>query len=164
MKKILLICFLIAATAGTLFAQSLPQFGQFKLEKGNDFKLADSAVLQSANYLLATPIDENKESRVAAAQFLMKWMDGTPDYTFTLDENSTKYFLQNTDLMIVYMASLTKYAMQNKPRTSKTITINAIKMLLAYINNPANNVKKDSGLKQLSAANDKGELESFLNL
>jgi hypothetical protein len=43
-------------------------------------------------------------------------------------------------------------------------TINGVKVLLAYINNPANNVKIGKGLKKLSDENNKGNLERFLNL
>jgi hypothetical protein len=163
MKRILLICMFIFAGC-SLFAQTLPQFNQIKLQTNKDYKSAEPQVVQTADFVLTTPIDTNSSMRTLAAQFLMKWMDGTPDYTFTLDENSTRFFLQNNGLMMVYVASMAKYAIQNKPHNSKDITINAIKNLLAYINNPANNVKKNNELKELSQANDHGELESFLNL
>jgi len=162
MKKILLVC-LLTITACQLFAQTLPPFSQVRLQYNKDFKLAEPQVLQTANYILSTPIDQNIDAKTAAAQFLMKWMDGTTDYTFTLDENSTKSFLQNSGLMMVYIASMTKYAIQNKPNSSKAITINSVKNLLAYINDPANHVKKTDDLKALADANEKGDLESFLN-
>jgi len=59
---------------------------------------------------------------------------------------------------------MSKFAIENKPKLSRTITLFAIKNLLAYINNPANNVTKTDGLKALSEANDKNQLENFLNL
>ena len=163
MKRLLFICFLIFA-GESAFAQTLPAFSQVKLEKAKDYKAAEPVVEQTAEYVLATPVDQNVEAKKAAAQFLMKWMDGTSDYTFTLDENSTKSFLQNTGLVVVYLASMSKFAIESKPKMSKTITIHAIKNLLTYINNPANNVTKTDDLKALSEANDKNELESFLNL
>jgi hypothetical protein len=163
MKRLLFICFLIFAS-GSTFAQILPAFTQVKLEKPKDYKAAEPVVVQTADYVLASPIDQNVEAKKAAAQFLMKWMDGTSDYTFTLDENTTKSFLQNTGLVVVYLASMSKFAIESKPKLSKTITLHALKSLLAYINNPANNVTKTDELKELSEANDKNELESFLNL
>jgi hypothetical protein len=163
MKRILLIC-VFTFVVCNVFAQSLPQFGDIKLQKSKDYKLAEPTVVQTADFIISTPIDKNTDTKTIAAQFLMKWMDGTPDFTFTLDENSTRYFLQNNELMMVYVASMAKYAVQNHARNTKTITINAIKSLLAYINDPANNVKKTDELKELSQANDNGRLESFLNL
>jgi len=163
MKRLLFICLLIFGGAKS-FAQILPAFSQVKLEKIKDYKAAEPVVVQTADYVLATPIDQNVEAKKAAAQFLMKWMDGTADYTFTLDENSTKNFLQNAGLVEVYLAAMSKFAIENKPKLSKNITIHAIKDLLTYINNPANNVTKNEDLKALAEANDKNELESFLNL
>jgi len=162
MKRLLLICLLIFA--GGAFAQTLPAFSQVKLEKIKDYKAAEPVVVQTADYVLATSIDQNIEAKKAAAQFLMKWMDGTADYTFTLDENSTKSFLQNAELVEVYLAAMSKFAIENKPKLSKSITIHAIKDLLAYINNPANKVIQTDDLKALAEANDRNELESFLNL
>ena len=163
MKRILLVC-VFAFVACNVFAQSLPQFDEIKLQKTKDYKLAEPAVVQTADFIISTPIDKNTDTKTIAAQFLMKWRDGTPDFTFTLDENSTRYFLQNNELMMVYVASMAKYAIETIQHTSKTITINAIKSLLAYINDPANNVKKTNDLIELSQANQNGQLESFLNL
>jgi len=163
MKRILFICVFAFVTCN-VFAQSLPQFDNIKLQKGKDYKLAEPTVVQTADFITSTPIDKNTETKTIAAQFLMKWMDGTPDYTFTLDEGSTRTFLQNNELMMVYVASMAKYAIQTKQHNSKLITINAIKSLLAYINDPTNNVKKTNDLIELSQANDSGQLESFLNL
>ena len=163
MKRILIIC-VFAFVACNVIAQSLPQFADIKLQKSKDYKLAEPAVVQTADFIISTPIDKNTDTKTIAAQFLMKWMDGTPDFTFTLDENSTRSFLQNNELMMVYVASMAKYAIQNKPRNTKAITLNAIKSLLAYINDPANNVKKTDELKELSQANDNNQLETFLNL
>jgi hypothetical protein len=163
MKKLLLF-FLFVAASGNLFAQNLPQFDQYKLNKPGDFKLADSAVLQTANFLLSTPIDQNVNMRLKAGHFVMKWMQGTPDYTFSLEQNAIKYLSDNVDLMLLYMTSMAKYSLEAKSDDAKVTTINGVKILLNYINNPANDVKKDKNLKKLSDANDKGNLEGFLNL
>jgi len=163
MKKLLLICFLTIAV-GNSFAQTLPQLDQIKLKKNKDYKSAEPQVLQTANYVLSIPIDQNKTSRAAAGEFLLKWMDGTQDYTFMLDDVSTKSFLQNTDLTIVYFAAICKYALLNKSHDIKAVALNGVKGLLDYINNPANNVVKTDEIRELSEANDKGKLANFLGL
>jgi hypothetical protein len=163
MKK-LLIFFLLIISIGTGFAQSLPKFDQYKFNKDSDYKLADSAVLQTANFLLSTPIDQNIPVRLKAGQFVMRWMEGTPDYTFSLEQAPTKYLSGNVHLMLLYMTSMAKYALETRSSDVKAITINGVKTLLAYVNNPVSNVKKDKNLKKLSDANDKGNLEYFLSL
>ena len=163
MKRLLFICFLIIL-GGSSYAQNLPPISQIKLKKHKDFKTAEPTVLQVDNFVLATPISRDSASKIAAAAFLMDWMEGTPDYTFLIDENITKSFLQNPALFEVYIAFMSKFAIENKPKNSKAIVIYAIKNLLSYIDSPANNVTKTDDLKALSEANDKGQLESYLNL
>jgi len=126
--------------------------------------LADSAVLQTANFLLSTPIDQNIPVRLKAGQFVMRWMEGTPDYTFSLEQNAIKYLSGNVDLMLLYMTSMAKYALETKANDVKVITINGVKTLLTYVNSPVSDVKIDKMLKKLSDANNKGNLENFLNL
>jgi len=163
MKKILFICLLSIGVTARLSAQNLPHFEQVKLQKRKDFKLADSVVLQTSNYLLSIPINQDSIQRLRSAHFLMKWMDGTDDYTFTLDENSTQYFISDINLMAVYVAALSKTALQHKPGyDSKKITLSAIKLLLDYASNSNNNVHHTSGLDELYDADRKGHLESFL--
>ena len=163
MKK-LLVFFLLIISASTCFAQNLPKFEQYKFNKDSDYKLADSAVLQTANFLLSTPIDQNSPTRIKAGQFVMRWMEGTPDYTFSLEQNAIKYLSGNVDLMLLYMTSMAKYALETKSTDVKVITINGVKTLLAYVNSPTSGVKKDKNLKKLSDANNRGNLEGFLNL
>ena len=165
MKKLFLICLLGICITTSLSAQNLPQYDNIKLEAKEDYKRADSVVLQASNYLLTTPIDKTNIGRLKSMQFLIKWMTGTPDYSFSLDENTVKYFVNDADLMGTYMAALSKSALQNKPGTdNKTLTLSAVKILLVYMNNTNNNVTVTDPLKKLSEANDNGQLVSFLKL
>jgi len=163
MKKLLLISILVISTSN-LFAQNLPRFDQYKFGEKSEYKLADTAVLQTANFLLSTPIDQNIPIRLKAGQFVMRWMEGTPDYTFSLEQTPIKYLSGNVDLMLLYMTSMAKYALENKSNDVKVTTINGVKILLGYVNNATNDVKIDKNLKKLSVENDKGNLENFLNL
>ena len=163
MKKLLLILLLTIAT-GKLFAQVVPPFDKYKFDSDGDYKVADSVVLQTANYLLSTPIDQNVPIRLKAGHFVLLWMQGTPYYTFSLEQNAIRYLSDDVDLMLLYMTSMAKYALQAHCNDPKINTINGVKVMLAYVNNPANGVKMDKKLKKLSDANNKGHLERFLDL
>lgn len=164
MKRIFCICLLSLFAAMQLRAQTMPQFDHMKLASKKDYKLADSTVSQLSAYLLSVPINRDTATRINAAQFLMKWMEGTTEYTFVINENNTRAFIHNTNLMAVYMAALCKTALQYKPGVdSKFVTLNGTKRLISYISNPANQVKNTKALQELIDANNKGELESFLN-
>jgi hypothetical protein len=164
MKRIFCICFLSILAASGLQAQTRPQFDHIKMASKKDYKQADSTVSQLSAYLLSIPITRDTTTRINGAQFLMKWMEGTNEYTFVVNENNTRAFINNINLMAVYMAALCKTALQHKSGVdSKTITIDGTRRLISYINDPANNVKMTPELRELCNASDKGELESFLN-
>lgn len=164
MKPFFCICLLSLFAATQLRAQTVPQFGHIKMASKRDYKQADSTVSQLSAYLLSIPINRDTTTRINAAQFLMKWMEGTNEYTFVINENNTRAFINNTNLMAVYMAALCKTALQHKPGVdSRIVTLNGTRRLIAYISNPANHVKNTPALQELIDANNKGELESFLN-
>src|SRR3978361_1966855 len=100
MKKILL-TLLIVITGLAAFSQSLPQTDSVTLVTKEDYRAAEPVVLQACNYLLSTPSDQNNPSRLKAGQFIFKWMEGTPDFTFTMGQNILSYIEADLDLMSV---------------------------------------------------------------
>jgi len=73
-------------------------------------------VLESVNLLLKSPINENSNNltNLKAIQFMMKWMEGTPDYQFNIDESMVKATKSNKSLLGVFLASMVKYCIENK--------------------------------------------------
>ena len=73
------------------FSQNLPDFDAIKLEKKEDYNnVADDAALLAARFLFITPFDNKNVNRLKLLQYIIRWMTGTPDYNFTLDEQATK--------------------------------------------------------------------------
>jgi hypothetical protein len=162
MKSILFLL-LIFCSIG-LYAQNLPDFDQIRLEQGSDYKPAEPAALQAANYILSTPIAKDDVNRMLSLRFLLRWMTGTPDYTFSLGGNISKAVTGNEDLLGVYMAALAKYALENKEsaKDEKKVNLGAAKIVLAYCEDSKNNVKLNKTLKKMIEANKEGNLESML--
>ena len=162
MKKLTLFLSLWYFHSG--YSQSLPNLDEIKLEKPADYKTAEVIATQAATYLLSTPFEKNDLDRLKSLQFVIKWMSGTPDYSFTLDNVATKILKGNDDLLGLYMACMTKYSLENKVSSTDAaeVKLNSIKMLLAYCENPDNNMRMTKALKKLSEANKKGELEKEL--
>jgi len=144
------------------FSQTITNYDQIKLDKADDYKMADTFALQAANFLLLNPIDNAENDRLKSSQFLLKWMTGTPDYRFTFGE-STKILNDDIDLMGVYLASTVKFCLDNKSlsKDQDKIKIGTWKILLSYCDDPKNNVKLTKKLKKLIEANKNknGELE-----
>lgn len=149
------------------FAQNLPDFDAIKLDKKEDFNsVADDAALQASNFLFSTPLKKDNIDRLKSLQYIIKWMSGTPDYNFSLDEQATKFAKKNDDLLGLYMAAMTKYILQNKPdsKDQNKIKFNAVKIIITYAKDENNKVKINSELKKVIEADDKGQLSEYLKI
>lgn len=161
MRKLLIIpAFFVSSLIA--HAQSAPDYTSIKLEAKEDYTTdADKAALQAASQILSTPANDKDIARLGAAQFLIRWMTGTPTYTFTLDDRAGKF--AKDDLLIVYMAAMAKYALEHPAdsKVEKTVQLNAIKSLLIHCRQFG--VKMTGELKKLNAADEKGELEKYIS-
>ena len=156
--------FFTAFLSITSFTQS--SYSEIKLETKDDYHSAESSVLKASNYLFTTKYDKDDLERLYAIEFIMKWMGGTPDFSFELDEKFTKPFLHETDLLGFYMSALAKFAIEHKEQSKNANVLNlgAVKMIIDYSNKPANNLKQTGELKKIASALKKGELEKYFGI
>lgn len=165
MKNLLLF---IAMCCSTFFAvaQDLPDFSKIDVttEKGFSAR-TDDAALKAATYLLSLTPDrtESEQGRKAGA-FLMTWMTNSPDYTFAVD-GTVKLTEGNPNLMVVMMAAMAQYVLTHKEDKDdmEKIRLNTVKKLVAYANNPANNVVPNDALAEAIKAEKQGKLDQYLN-
>lgn len=163
MKKIILFILLFFTSLSISYSQELPNLKQIKLNKRAHFKSAEPEISKLVNYLFETPIDTKTYARKGAGEFLIKWMNGTPDYLFKIEEEEIKYFNNDTDLMLVYMTSLTKYMLEHKlEKDQKTIVLGSMQLALSYLNKQENKKNWSALLWQLNEANLKNKLAGFL--
>jgi hypothetical protein len=161
-KTTLLLLFLLSGAVYSL-AQDLPNLKYVKLNKRSHFKDAESTTLKVVDYLFATPVDKKNKSRTLAGEFLIKWMNGTPDYTFHLEESETKYFNTDSDLMLMYMAGLTKFALTNPAvKDQKATVLGALAFTMSYLNQQKDKKSWSAELWQLNEAGQMGKLAAFL--
>jgi hypothetical protein len=155
---------LLSFVTNFLFAQTNTNYDNVKLEQASDYVLADSFAIEAANFLFATPFEKDNLQRLKSLSFVIRWMTGTPDYSFTLDEVASKIIKGNDDLLGLYMAAMTKFVLENKAlsKDQKIIKLNALITVLNYCEDPNNNIKRTKQLKKLSEAKAKGQLEQSI--
>lgn len=165
--KNLLFGFLISLFSTISFAQQLPDFDAIKLDTKEDFNsTADSAALQASDFLLSTPLEKNNIDRLKSLRYVIKWMSGTPAYSFALDEQATKFAKKNDDLLGLYMAAMAKFVLENKAdaKDQNKIKLNAVKLIINYVKDPENKVKLNTELKKAIEADNKGQLSEYLKI
>ena len=160
MKKYFFILFVLTSISS--FSQT--DYSSIKMEKDADYKPAEKYALEASNYVLSSPLDSKNSRTATATKFLLKWMEGTPDYTYNIDSPIiSKLNTENDGLLGVYLASMTKFSLENpaKAQDPQLVMISGIKTLLAYSEKPENKVTMSESLKKLIEINKKGELEKL---
>ena len=163
MKNIMLFSFFLLITISASSAQELPNLKHIKLTKKAHYKEIEPVVLKVTDYLFATPVNHKNASRKEAGQFLLRWMNNTPFDTFVLEEKETNFFNTDTELMLMYMAALTKFALENKSITNqKEKILGAMQLVLPYLDKQDNKKSWSKELWQLVDSYKTGKLEGFL--
>lgn len=111
----------------------------------------ESSVLECSNYLLENPVNKDVENRLTAFQFLFQWMEGTPDYTFSIGEEALDLTKGNPEMLTLYFASLAKTVLDAKGSniTEDQIQQQATEHLINYCINPDNKLKPTKGMKKI---------------
>ena len=158
MKKYFFILFVFASISS--FSQT--DFSKVVMAKDADYKVAEKSALEASSYVLLTPLNAKDERLAVATKFIVKWMEGTPDYTYVIEYPIiTKLNSENEGLQGVYFAGMTKFSLENgaKGQDPQLVLINGIKAVIAYSQKPENNVVMSDTLKKIIEINEKGELE-----
>jgi predicted ATP-dependent protease len=163
MKRLLSLAFTLLIYS---FSFSQNAFNEIKLEEANDYALAEPQVLKAVNYLFSTKYDLDDLDRLYAMELVMKWIAGTPDFSFELNEKFVKPFVKEGELMNLYMSAMARIALENKERAKDVayVSLNAVKAVLEYSNKSSNNIKQSAEVKKMAAALKKGELEKYLGI
>lgn len=164
MSAITKLAFALTFLAVHVYAQSSIRTLEFKTK--SDFKELETEVLACATYVLTSPNSKDDMPRLVALQNIIKWMSGTPDYKFTLDESITKLSNKNSDVLSVYMAALTRFVLENPGQSGDpdAVMLNAFTLLLDYCEDQANKMKKTKELQKAISAKNEGKLKEYLKL
>lgn len=137
---------------------------EFK-ERG-DYKKYEDDILQCANYILSVPAIETDRFRLVALQALIKWMTGTPDYQFAIDNPVASMMKDNDAVLSIYMASVTKYILEHKDKATDAagVKLNSYTIMLEYCENKVFRVALNKELKRAIEAKNNGKLKKYLGL
>jgi hypothetical protein len=136
------------------FAQNFQELADTKFSTTEDYKTSETNVLNCADYLLSTAYNKEDLNRVNAMQFIMNWMEGTPDYTFNIDKKVTTLTEGNDTLLSLYLAGISKVVIEQKEAslTPDQLYSKTEQLLVDYCANRRNNVKPSVQIKQLIKA------------
>ena len=146
--KIIALSLILIGFTSNSFAQNFSKLKELRMTQPKDYAKAEKSVTACCKYLLNNPLTKEKEKRDIAANFMFQWMQGTPDYTFELDETVAELSKINQIILPVYMAAITQYTLEHKLKKADTkVKEYAIKQVSTYCENPKNGVEMTDALR-----------------
>ena len=149
MKKLILL-FTICLSSN-LFAQDYIKLAQTEFKTAEECKEAEPKVLECANYILNTSATANELNRLSAFQYMFKWMEGTADYTFSIDAEVVDLTKGDTNYMSVYFAGMVQTVLQNQgdPLDDKQMHEAGLNKLVDYCADSSKGLKPNRPIKKL---------------
>ena len=149
--------------AQNVFSQNFANYQNITLQTAADYRKIEPQIMLAYELVLSTPVDQKNNNRLDAISFIIRWMSGTPDYSFIMDETLHKVSNGDKDILGVYFACLVKYALEHGKNVDRAdLRYNSYLMLAQYCENPDNNLKPRGELKYLVAAKNQNQLKEYL--
>ncbi|MGF1635451.1 MAG: hypothetical protein ACFCUU_00150 [Cyclobacteriaceae bacterium] len=166
MKKCFLGIILMMAGFHITLAQNFAIYQNIKFDRPEQYKEHQQMAHEAAKYVLTTPHSNEDEERMHAARFMLKWMEGTPDYNF--DILPWMAGLNRTDRFLypVTMAALVKAALDDtqKEKDANALQVATAEEVAKYMANKEHKLRPRSTGKKFVQAWEEGRLEEFLEL
>ncbi|WP_203255915.1 hypothetical protein [Hyunsoonleella ulvae] len=142
------LAFLLSISA---FSQNFEALSKYEFNEVESYKTEQDKVLECANYLFNNPSNKDELNRLTAIQYIMKWMEGTPAYTFEIGDKAMELTKGNSDLLGLYLAGMTKVVLENKGEAldSSQIHDKTESLLVSYCANSDNKMKPSKKIKKL---------------
>lgn len=168
MKQKHFILFVLLVSFFVSKAQDAPKITGITFGSPENYKEYEPLVLECANYILESNYQMNSSNQVNlnAFIFIVNWMTGTPDYSFTIDSKITKICKNQSLLSSVYMAACVKYSIENKQdaKNSQAISYNGYLTFIKYCENLDNGVIIKGEMKKLIDAKNSNTLKKYLGM
>ncbi|MBN2165340.1 MAG: hypothetical protein JW717_03590 [Marinilabiliaceae bacterium] len=149
--KNLLLSFLVIASFSVGYSQDFSKLDSVELTDYEHYKNAEPKVLECCEYLLAKPFDKKDENREFASKFLIRWMEGTPEYTFEIDATAEVLTEKKAELLQIYLAAMTKVYLTTKDGrvTKDKMNEQTVETFINYCVNEGNELKLSKELKKI---------------
>ena len=144
------------------FSQDFAVPKNYKLKVEADFEKYEQDAIACADWIMNTPLNEQKNKRAKAYKFLISYVSSSPKIKATLNSKACPY-LNNTDLLVVFLASRTKRCLtQNYVNNVEEFTVRGTNDVVKFYNKNKKHVGKAKKIKKFAKLYKKGTLDAYV--
>ncbi len=145
------------------FAQKVPYTVPAEYSFATEgFKNYHITVIECANWLENTPLDEEAEKREKAVKFLNDWLDGSPQVNITLNDKIMIFSEKNPILTEAFKGGWARLVIKDPERTNDPLGCNLAGIISAMNVYQLRGRKKDKEMENLLKLMKKNELSGWV--
>lgn len=158
-----------------LSAQTFEVPKDYQLITKEDYAPYEPDIVKCVDWLIATPIDKEREKRADASAFFLKWISGSPTVHVTIDSKIVDFMDEKTpELLLIFMGGWAKNTIETsnyKNTVAKsqedadgTVAGNmaGIEAVINFYNNNKKLLPKNKNVENYIKLQKKGELKSYI--
>lgn len=154
---------LVLAINFRVTAQSFEVPKDYRFRNKGDYSKYEPDIIKLADWMQQTPWTAQKAKSDAAGQFLLAWIQGTPDVVIELTQSIMNLSDVNPQLGFTFIAQFSKYALEHKGAFDKKhANMEALRAVIAKYNAEPTH-KKDDDVETLISMDKEGKLEEWVN-
>ncbi|MGL4596091.1 MAG: hypothetical protein ACRCYO_01105 [Bacteroidia bacterium] len=160
MKKILFTLF-FATCSFALVAQDFEVPQNYKFDKAEDYAPYEQDIIKCVDWLINTPINEQKAKRKEANAFLLKWINGSPDVSIVIDPKIVTF--SGGDMLLIFMGGWTKYAIETRNFKDKVGgNVAGIEAVIAFYTKNKEALGKNKDVEKYIKMQTQGKLKEYI--
>ncbi|TYZ14162.1 hypothetical protein FY528_00050 [Hymenobacter lutimineralis] len=162
-KACLTLTLALLAAAPAALAQTEPYRAPagYSFRDAEDYASYAPQVIEAANWLEVTPLDQQPDTRRATNQFVLQWVSGSPAVKVKLQTFVTELSRQEPNYMMLFLAGWARYQLQH-PAEKDALTLNMAGLTPVLKMYQANPAKKNKVLDELLQEQANGTLQAWV--
>ncbi len=143
-------------------AQHFSSLKDIKIDTKESCEEYVDQVFDCCCYLLQTPFDKRDNDRQLASGFIARWIKGSSEDLFKVDDNIKALIEDREELVSLYITCYTKEYIENEDIDigNPELKTKAINTLFSYCSKSMNKIKLTKEMKELMELKNSGEVAS----
>lgn len=134
----------------------------YKLSVAEDYDTYAQDVIKATNWLIETPINEQKAKRVEVQKFLFMWLEGSPKITLSVKQDIVT-FMESPEAFIIYLGGWASYCIENNDyKNDLQGNVRGIENVITFYNANKKELGKIKAIERYKKLLKKGKLKSHL--
>lgn len=161
MKRFIFILLIAIGIGNAVSAQNFSSLNEVKFVDTEMYEEYIDQVFDCCYYLVQTPFTKKDAERVAANEFIKRWVKGSPSYTVKVSDKVKQLFEEREELISLYYGCYLKVSLEQDETNAQIIEEKALDSIIRYCENSSNKLKMTKGMKELSELKSNGDIQSI---